>query len=70
VQIVFLLLSPVSPPEVHVRYLSLISRLSQQPLLRQDLLATGTAGEAGRVLRGHVADFELQAAVSQGGANG
>jgi two-component system sensor histidine kinase KdpD len=70
VQIVFLLLSPVSPPEVHVRYLSLISRLSQQPLLRQDLLSTGTAGEAGRVLRGHVADFELQAAASQGGANG
>jgi len=69
VQIVFLLLSPVSPPEVHVRCLSLISRLSQQPLLRQDLLSTGTAGEAGRVLREHVADFELQAAASQGGAN-
>ena len=42
VRIVFLLLSPVSPPEVHVRYLSLISRLSQQPLLCQDLLAAAT----------------------------
>jgi two-component system sensor histidine kinase KdpD len=66
VRIVFLLLSPVSPPEVHVRYLSLISRLSQQPLLRQDLLAAGTADEAGRVLSEHVASLELQSA----GANG
>jgi two-component system sensor histidine kinase KdpD len=70
VRIVFMLLSPLSPPEVHVRYLSLISRLSQQPLLRQDLQSTGTADEAVRVLREHVADFELQAAASQGGANG
>lgn len=70
VRIVFLLLSPVSPPEVHVRYLSLISRLSQQPLLRQDLLTAGTAGEASRVLREHVADFEFQAAAANGGKNG
>ena len=69
VRIVFLLLSPVSPPEVHVRHLSLISRLSQQPLLRQNLLSTETADEAGRMLREHVADFELQAAASPGGAN-
>jgi mannitol/fructose-specific phosphotransferase system IIA component (Ntr-type) len=67
VRIVFLLLSPISPPEVHVRHLSLISRLSQQPLLRRDLLAAGTAGEAGRVLRGHVASLELQAAAANGG---
>ncbi len=70
VRIVFLLLSPVSPPEVHVRYLSLISRLSHQPLLRQDLLSAGTAGDAGRVLREHVAEFELQAAASIGRTNG
>jgi two-component system sensor histidine kinase KdpD len=70
VRIVFLLLSPISPPEVHVRHLSLISRLSQQPLLRRDLLAAGTAGEAGRVLRGHVASLELQTASSKGGKNG
>ena len=70
VRIVFLLLSPVSPPEVHVRYLSLISRLSHQPLLRQDLLSAGTAGDAGRVLREHVAEFELQSAASTGRTNG
>ncbi|MCU0592449.1 MAG: PTS sugar transporter subunit IIA [Desulfobacterales bacterium] len=67
VRIVFLLLSPVSPPEVHVRHLSLISRLSQQPLLRQELLAARTAGEANRVLKGHMADFEFQAAAANGG---
>lgn len=67
VRIVFLLLSPVSPPEVHVRHLSLISRLSQQPRLRQDLLSAVTAGEAGRVLRGHVAHIELQASAANGG---
>ncbi len=67
VRIVFLLLSPVSPPEVHVRYLSLISRLSQQPLLRQDLLAAGTAGEAGCALREHVESIELQTAAANGG---
>jgi two-component system sensor histidine kinase KdpD len=69
VRIVFLLLSPVSPPEVHVRHLSLISWLSQQPLLRQDLLAAGTAGDAGRVLREHVARLELQAAAADGERN-
>jgi mannitol/fructose-specific phosphotransferase system IIA component (Ntr-type) len=67
VRIVFLLLSPVSPPEVHVRYLSLISRLSQQPLLHQGLLSAGTAAEASRVLREHVAGIELQAAAANGG---
>jgi len=66
VRIVFLLLSPVSPPEVHVRYLGLISRLSQQPLLRQDLLTAGTAGEAGRVLREHLAGTEIHAALNGG----
>lgn len=66
VRIVFLLLSPVSPPEVHVRYLGLISRLSQQPLFRQNLLAAGTAGEAGRVLREHLAGTEIHAALNGG----
>ena len=66
VRIVFLLLSPVSPPEVHVRYLGLISRLSQQPLLRQDLLTAGTAGEARRVLREHLAGTEIHAALNGG----
>jgi two-component system sensor histidine kinase KdpD len=70
VRIVFMLLSPLSPPEVHVRNLNLISRLSQQPLLRQNLLSTETADEAGRMLREHVADSEHQAAASPGGANG
>ena len=69
VRIVFLLLSPVSPPEVHVRYLSLISRLSQQPLLHQGLLSAGTAAEAGRVLKEHAAGIELQAAAANGGAS-
>jgi two-component system, OmpR family, sensor histidine kinase KdpD len=67
VRIVFLLLSPVSPPEVHVRHLSLISRLSQQPLLRQDLMAAGTAGEASRVLREHMAGLEFHAVAANGG---
>jgi two-component system sensor histidine kinase KdpD len=67
VRIVFLLLSPVSPPEVHVRHLSLISRLSQQPLLRQDLIAAGTAGEAGRVLQEHMAGLEFHAVAANGG---
>jgi two-component system sensor histidine kinase KdpD len=69
VRIVFMLLSPLSPPEVHVRYLNLISRLSQQPLLRQNLLSTDTADEAGRMLREHAAGIELQAAAAQGGKN-
>jgi two-component system sensor histidine kinase KdpD len=67
VRIVFLLLSPVSPPEVHVRHLSLISRLSQKPLLRQELLAAGNAGIAGRVLREHGAGLEFHAAAANGG---
>ena len=66
VRIVFLLLSPVSPPEVHVRYLGLISRLSQQPLFRQNLLAAGTAGEARRVLREHLAGTEIHAELNGG----
>ncbi len=66
VRIVFLLLSPVSPPEVHVRYLGLISRLSQQPLLRQGLLAAGTAGEARRMLWEHLAGTEIHAALNGG----
>jgi mannitol/fructose-specific phosphotransferase system IIA component (Ntr-type) len=55
VRIVFLLLSPVSPPEVHVRYLSLISRLTQHALLRQELLKARNAEEAVHVLKEHAA---------------
>ena len=58
VRIVFLLLSPISPPEVHVRSLSLISRLTQHALLRQELLKVRNAEEAGRVLKEHVAALE------------
>jgi two-component system sensor histidine kinase KdpD len=58
VRIVFLLLSPISPPEVHVRSLSLISRLTQHALLRQELLKVRDAEEAGHVLKEHVAALE------------
>ena len=58
VRIVFLLLSPISPPELHVRSLSLISRLTQHALLRQELLKVRNAEEAGRVLKEHVAALE------------
>ena len=67
VQIVFLLLSPVSPPEVHVRYLSLISRLTQHALLRQELLAARNAAEAGHVLKEHAARLEPHTTAPNGG---
>jgi mannitol/fructose-specific phosphotransferase system IIA component (Ntr-type) len=67
VRMVFMLLSPVSPPEIHVRHLSLISRLSQQPLLRQELLAAGNSGEAARVFREHLAGLSFHAAAATGG---
>jgi len=58
VRIVFLLLSPISPPEAHVRSLRLISRLTQHALLRQELLKVRNAEEAGHVLKKHVAGLE------------
>ena len=58
VRIVFLLLSPISPPELHVRSLSLISRLTQHALLRQELLKVRNAEEADYVLKKHVAGLE------------
>jgi two-component system sensor histidine kinase KdpD len=58
VRIVFLLLSPISPPEAHVRSLRLISRLTQHALLRQELLKVRNAEEAGHVLKDHVAALE------------
>ena len=58
VRLVFLLLSPISPPEVHVRSLSLISRLTQHARLRQELLKVRDAEEAGRVLKDHAAALE------------
>jgi len=61
IRIVFLLLSPISPPEVHVRSLSLISRLTQHARLRQELLKVRNAEEAGHVLNEHVAALESPA---------
>ncbi len=58
IRIVFLLLSPISPPEVHVRSLSLISRLTQHASLRQELLKARNAEEAGHVLKEHAAALE------------
>jgi mannitol/fructose-specific phosphotransferase system IIA component (Ntr-type) len=68
VRIVFLLLSPVSPPEVHVRYLSLINRLIQHARLRQELLAARNAEEASLVLKEHLDGLESHAAAANGGS--
>jgi hypothetical protein len=35
--------------------------------LRQDLIAAGTAGEAGRVLQEHMAGLEFHAVAANGG---
>jgi mannitol/fructose-specific phosphotransferase system IIA component (Ntr-type) len=54
VRIVFLLLSPTHPPEVHVRLLSRISKLAQHHLLRQELANTSNVEEAARILEEHM----------------
>ena len=54
VRIVFLLLSPTHPPEVHVRLLGRISKLAQHHLLRQELANTSNAEEAARILEEHM----------------
>jgi len=63
VRIVFLLLTPMAPPEVHVRLLSRISKLAQHSLLRQELADAPNAEDAARVLEEHLTAFERQAAV-------
>ena len=54
VRIVFLLLSPTHPPEVHVRLLGRISKLAQHHLLRQELANTSNVEEAARILEEHM----------------
>jgi len=61
VRIVFLLLSPAQPPEVHVRLLSRISKLAQHHLLRQELANTSTAEEAARIIEEHMAALDRPA---------
>jgi mannitol/fructose-specific phosphotransferase system IIA component (Ntr-type) len=62
VRVVFLLLSPLAPPEVHVRLLSRISKLAQLPLLRQELADARNAEDAARLLEEHTAALERQTA--------
>jgi mannitol/fructose-specific phosphotransferase system IIA component (Ntr-type) len=58
VRILFLLLSPTHPPEVHVRFLSRISKLAQHHLLRQELATTSNAEDAARILEEHMAALD------------
>ena len=58
VHLVFLLLSPTHPPEVHVRLLGRISKLAQHPLLRQELAHTSNVEEAARILEEHMAALD------------
>jgi mannitol/fructose-specific phosphotransferase system IIA component (Ntr-type) len=62
VNIVFLLLSPTHPPEVHVRFLSRISKLALHHLLRQELAAASNAEDAARILEEHMATLDRPAA--------
>ncbi|HSO61444.1 MAG TPA: PTS sugar transporter subunit IIA [Desulfobacterales bacterium] len=62
VRVIFLLLSPMAPPEVHVRLLSRISKIAQLSLLRQQLVKARTAEEATRLLEEQTAALERQAA--------
>ena len=50
VKIMFLLLSPTHPPEVHVRLLSRISKLARNDLLRQELLSSANMEDSARIL--------------------
>jgi two-component system sensor histidine kinase KdpD len=64
IRIMFLLLSPAEPPEVHVRLLSRISKLARNDLLRQELLSSTSREDAARVLEEHMATIERQPAAS------
>jgi mannitol/fructose-specific phosphotransferase system IIA component (Ntr-type) len=66
VRIVFLLLSPTHPPEVHVRLLSRVSKLAQHHLLRQELANTSNAEEAARIIEEHMAALDRSAAEAPG----
>jgi two-component system sensor histidine kinase KdpD len=63
VKIMFLLLSPTHPPEVHVRLLSRISKLARSDRLRQELLSSANVEDAARILEEHVAAFDRQTAL-------
>jgi two-component system, OmpR family, sensor histidine kinase KdpD len=70
VRIMFLLLSPTEPPELHVRLLSRISKLARNDLLRQELLNSTSTEDAARILEEHMAFADTQSASSSGGAAG
>jgi two-component system, OmpR family, sensor histidine kinase KdpD len=61
VRIVFLLLTPRAPPEVHVRLLSRISKLAQHSLLRHELIDARNAEDAAQVLEEHMAALDRHA---------
>jgi two-component system, OmpR family, sensor histidine kinase KdpD len=61
VRIVFLLLTPMAPPEVHVRLLSRISKLAQHALQRHELIDARNAEDAARVLEEHMAALDRHA---------
>ncbi|MBI5579175.1 MAG: PTS sugar transporter subunit IIA [Deltaproteobacteria bacterium] len=63
VRVVFLLLSPMAPPEVHVKLLSRISKLAQLTMLRQELVTARNAEDAAHLLEEHMAAIEYQQAV-------
>jgi mannitol/fructose-specific phosphotransferase system IIA component (Ntr-type) len=63
VRVMFLLLTPMAPPEVHVKLLSRISKLAQLPMLRQELADARNAEDAARLLEEHTAALERQAVV-------
>jgi len=64
VRLMFLLLSPTDPPEVHVRLLSRISKLARNDQLRQRLLESTNLEDAARILEEHIAALDRQTAVT------
>jgi two-component system sensor histidine kinase KdpD len=69
VRIVYLLLSPISPPELHVRNLSRISRLARHTSLSLELMRSESAEEAARVLKVHLAALDVHPAAFREGKN-
>jgi two-component system sensor histidine kinase KdpD len=70
IRIMFLLLSPMEPPEVHVRLLSRISKLARNDLLRQELLNSASTEDAARILEEHLAVADTQTLSPSGAAGG
>jgi two-component system sensor histidine kinase KdpD len=64
IRIMFLLLSPVEPPEVHVRLLGRISKLARNDLLRQELQSSTNRQDAARVLEEHMTTIERPSVAS------